>query len=495
MAKLATMYSRAAVLLMFVGVALCGCASSKKNETLYLPEPPRTRERIELEEFVRSFATRIERAADEISDRETDAGLRRNAVFWKSRIIPSARAALDRAEDQASFMDLWLICVRQHLFLQHNPGFFGASDEVALQATQTLTDLLLDRRSMFLTDEQFDEAERTISLHAAWVESGNEDESDEQAGQWNLNMSKILGKPVSVVTRPLRSIDPSLGISDTAQAIHAVSTEASRYRTLIGYLPSELRWQLELLVIELEQSHAVESSLASLAEFSASSSQLARTVEEMPALVRAEVATLATDLESNKLLLSTLETAQALNETARELTATAERLPTTLREESSLLLAELNDSQSELQATLAGFDTAMASTSATIVEAEGLVTSAATTAASMTTMSAALTELVEAVDHFVRYVDPPRAEGAPPSTGKPFDINEYTRTAETLTETAQALDALVVQLDSSIRSGGGLSDLINQVLIGIGALLLFVTVLAYAYRRMTANLPRRSKSG
>jgi hypothetical protein len=65
--------------------------------------------RLDLEDFAAHFATRIERAADRISEAKTAPTVDRDAIFLRMRVIPIARRSLRRAAENAVLMDPWLL--------------------------------------------------------------------------------------------------------------------------------------------------------------------------------------------------------------------------------------------------------------------------------------------------------------------------------------------------------------------------------------------------
>ena len=96
--------------------------------------------------------------------------------------------------------------------------------------------------------------------------------------------------------------------------------------------------------------------------------------------------------------------------------------------------------------------------------------------------------------------DPDAAPTPPGEEGPPFDINDYGRTAEKVTETAKALNALLTEagdLSNRKQPPALLADteaaaraIVNHVALAAGALVLFTAVVAFGYRLAVSRLKR-----
>jgi hypothetical protein len=96
--------------------------------------------------------------------------------------------------------------------------------------------------------------------------------------------------------------------------------------------------------------------------------------------------------------------------------------------------------------------------------------------------------------------DPDAAPTPPDQQSPPFDINDYGRTAEKVTETAQALSALLAEasdLSSRAQPPALLTDteataraIVDRAALAGGALVLFTAVVAFGYRLAVSRLKR-----
>jgi hypothetical protein len=96
--------------------------------------------------------------------------------------------------------------------------------------------------------------------------------------------------------------------------------------------------------------------------------------------------------------------------------------------------------------------------------------------------------------------DPNAAPTPPDQEGPPFDINDYGRTAEKLTETAKALSVLITQVDGLsnrpqppallVDAEATARAIVDRAAVAAGALVLFTAVVAFGYSFAMSRLKR-----
>jgi len=436
-----------------------GCNSPPPTSSLANDTTP---ERIALNDFVGYFAIRLERASDDIAVTEDDLEVARAVVLMKMRMIPIAQAALLIADNQMAGIQLWVIAavMKQRVTGEMGKGL-KAGQPVALEAATELEERAKALVRGLLTPEQFAVCEKKVDefakQQAGKIELGY---TPEEARSWGESMSSVLSKPVELIRAPLSSLNPASGLNDTAQAIQHFSDEFSRARKELLYMPSVLRWNTELLYLELIQSESVEAMAGS---------------------------------------------AQKVGDSAESLAQTAKDLPATLRKELTAFAEDLGQPQAELQETLQVANTTLTNTQHT--------------AESVDAMGATLTGTFHAFNDLMgtfglpedgsddgHEVAPAPAE-SPPTPAEdeaaPYDINDYGRTAEKVTVTAQALTELLTQAGSLVnaeqspailadtetrtrslleQTGVLASALVDRIYIGAALLVLFTALVAFVYR-------------
>ena len=442
-----TGWTRGAVLALALAA---GCKSS--DPTPEQTAPVRSEERLALEDLIGVWANRIEEAADEISRHEPDIGLRRRCVQWKTAVIPIARRSLLRPNVRVAFTSLWHLTVVQRIFMEENPEHFGVGTPLALEACLKLEETVEAAAPQFLNKEQRETA-RTFLAEASNPYSPEAGEEGVKADP----LSSAVGKTLSIAQMPFSAINPTSGLSDTAMAAHRIASVANDMRIELGVLPEKLRWQYEFMLLTLEE---------------------------------------------NQTVLALLEDLDRVNQTAAEISHTAASLPEELRTEVTELLTDVEAQQAEIRATLQQVDTTLAGVDTTLANVDTALVSAEKTAGG-------LTELTRAVDTFMAPYkpdpnappepEPAPAEVEPGEEAPPFDINDYARTADSVTESVTALSALVAQLQESVDSGQGtdvLAAVLTEVDGAVDRLLvraaLFVLFLAAVFVAVRLTLRRLS---
>ena len=461
-----------------------GCANPAETKQPP-PTPQATSHRLALENFVTHFSVTVERAADLIAEGAAPA-VQRDTVLWKMRAIPAARRTLRRADEGAVLLDLWLLCVRSTTALDPSQGgqdHFGDGTPIALEAMQRLVQAIQTLGRSILDERHFAAAQETVTSYAAANTFGDHLHStkDESSG-WNQALGHVLGRPIHAVTRPLNYVDPTAGLSQAAQAATQVAATVDRTRRDLNNMPDNLRWQIELLFMELEQNTAFSAAVKSLTQVGEASASLAQTASDLPASLRTELDAFLTDLGTEQ-----------------------DRLQGTLQ---------------DLDQTVAGIDQTVAGIDDALGDVDSIVVSTDETARSLTTMAAAYSTLVEGVSAFMLQVDPPpdpsetpaptsaapvttvatpaASSSEPAQPAPPFDINEYGEAADKLSAAARELTALVAELqvltepeqstvliDSTEQLFGSIT---NQVLWKGSLLALLFALVALGYRAALRRL-------
>jgi len=446
---MASMPARIIAVLLLLLVSACASRKSKEMAESQALKNEATPTRLKLEDFVTSFSTRIEQACDEISQEVDDPSIRRNTVYFKMRVVPLARRTLDLADEQAVIMDLWLYSVLVGPFAASDDGkaFFGTGAGIMLDAGTDLESSARAVARVLMTPEQFQSADEGIAAFVASHGIDDDLEPDpESQDDWSNVVTSSLGKSVSIVTKPLSALNFTSGLSDTAIAVHQAVAELDRTKTMVGYLPSDLRWQTQLLLLELEETLNLPSLIESVAKVSDSSVSLSETAKNLP-------------------------------------------------QEITTILDEVDAKQANLQKTLADVDT--------------LITSTDATAKTLGETGDSLTRTLEALNTaMITILGPPPDPDAPPpppedpdEKSEPFDITEYGDTAARVTETATALTAFLAEakaLGESPAAPALIEDseamargIVNQVFLSGGLFVLFTAVVMLSYRLLAAKLRSR----
>ena len=197
-------------------------------------------------------------------------------------------------------------------------------------------------------------------------------------------------KPTSIFS--MLYLDPFAGLSPTTVAIEQSRQLAERVVAYAERAPTLMRWQAELLALQVQQQPAPQQLLSNTTRVSDSIESISKTVEGLPELVDAQ----------------------------RK--AAIDQIFAGVSSEREAILAELEAKEATIQTLLGQLRETM--------NAGG-------------SMGTSLTETIRSLDTFVRYVSPPTDPNAPPKTGKPFDPLEFGKAATDVGAMARDLNTLL----------------------------------------------------
>jgi hypothetical protein len=100
----------------------------------------------------------------------------------------------------------------------------------------------------------------------------------------SVEESSVFQSVVSVPLSPFRALE---GVGDSAAGIREFNGIARSFARSVERLPEQMRWQVELLMFEIEDRDTVRSVLAALQSLASSADRLSGSAESLPSDVRA----------------------------------------------------------------------------------------------------------------------------------------------------------------------------------------------------------------
>lgn len=374
--------------------------------------------REDIERFVDYAESEVTAAADEIEAHSADAAVRKAALLWKVGLLNRTNEALATKKSLPMLLDAWAFCVRQADYLQRGDGkeIFRDQQQLAIGAAVRLRNRIEAIAREHLPENKLPETNRQIESFAQanpitgmfafdTVESFTDDEQGESA------LSRIVGAPWRALSRAGKAgsdvLDPTSRLADSVD----------RFTELMKDYPALMRWQTQLLWLQIEDSPSVRATVSGIEDVSQSSVRLA---------------------------------------------TVAETLPERMREEMRLALDDIDARQPEIRKTLEEARETVNATNDALERAEAVSASIERAVDGVTRAGEVWDSTAQSVTATIQQIQKlrkPRAEGesatgetdgeTPGGGGKAnekkgkFDINDYARTAETLTRTTEELRALL----------------------------------------------------
>ncbi len=386
------------IVMLLIGFMVTGCASpsSGKNAvgTARLTEAELADQ---LNEFSDRFTTQVTSTANRISRDSEDRAIRKICLLWKIRSSTMIQDAILANHPQKAFLDAATLTVQMRKFLE-NPNSTGATllgdhQQGALDTAVRLENDIFQIGSLFLNAEQLENLKQDIDTYT---------DENPMAGTFNLaaarsakaqsSQSQMFDWVTAIPMAPFRALE---GIDSGAQAISAFNVIAGQFSRIVEDMPEQTRWHAELLLYELEERQFTVDALDSF----------------------------------NKVALS-----------AESLSQTAQTLPADLRKEVTLALQDFESQQQQLQQTLNTLD-------GTIERATLMLDSVYAAGDNVAQAGESWREVFETIGA----LGGDKSED-PSEPSRPFDIREYTATAERLTEAAAELRSLVNEINQTLQN-------------------------------------------
>lgn len=412
--------------------------------------------RAKLNSFADFFITEIKQASEELDGQLPTTKTRKLTLMWRLRASQALFSVLAQDDPMSAFVDAWTLCVRMSDFFEHGNGSeaFEGQQKIAT-ATVSSIEGEAERIGRSLMDEAAFTRARTYihSMAAKHPIRGAHSFSVVYASRVPEGEQNPLREVLALPMAPWRAIE---GVDRGAMAMHRFTDTTERMTDIIELLPESMRWQLLLLLFEMEETDLVRTVLKNMDAFSNSSSRLAES---------------------------------------------AEKLPERLRVQAALLVDEIDQKQANLQETLNRAEKTATAVEKTVAQVDEAAQTIDQSAQTLTQTAQAWQATIKATEQMAQAFS---RDGPPPETPpKPFNIQEYQATMEAATETAQQLHTLATEIREIVESeqlGGRIADVNDkaialvgktateaQKLVGcltwrVGGLILLVFVSALAYR-------------
>ena len=370
------------------------------------------------DDYVSSVAHAADGAAKALRTQEAEVA----ALKWK---IDQATAAFADATGENpvwNVLDLTVFATVSRMVVEDEKARqeFGEAVEPLVRTHIALEKSAWALAAVLLSSDQAEELRRLI---VEWRAS-NPTERDVSGARFrdfavSLGKSQATGgrsKPTSIFS--MLYLDPFAGLSPTTVAIEQSRELAERVVAYAERAPTLMRWQAELLSLQVQQQAGPQELLSNTTRVSTSVESVAKTVEGFPELV---------DVQRK---------------------AAIDQIFAGVASEREAILAELEAKEATINTLLGQLRETM--------NAGG-------------TMGTSLTETIKSLDAFVHYVSPPPDPNAPPKpAGKPFDPLDFGKAAADVGGMARDLNTLLRSANETApaiaKIGGQAGDDLKRVI-------------------------------
>lgn len=274
--------------------------------------------REDLADFSGQFSSMVAGTADAISQQTDDRRVRRRALIWKVQAIPLVQEAALEPNPQEAFVSVLtlMVMLRQYLVDGEGKAALGPGQSLAVEATRELESDLVKIGRNFLKAGDLERVREEVEEFARLRPmTGDFAVQRIRRALDDVEETGVFKQVVDVPLSPFRAL---AGAGDTPGAIREFNLIAREFARTAERLPERVRWQVELLLYDVEALDPLGDSLSQLRSLVQTGEQLADAADRLPADVRS---LLEDSGETLAQLDRTLQSASGLTE---DLRATAE---------------------------------------------------------------------------------------------------------------------------------------------------------------------------
>ena len=256
--------------------------------------------------YAERFSAGVENAADEILAETEDADVTRNALLWKMNALPAMHVAVFQPDPLMGLLDAWVLTVQMRDFFTTGAGrdAFGPLQSIAVEASEAL--------------------ERSVGeLVASVTLSGDAPEVEPLVRAWAdshpITSMEFLRETTASEFADVLGQDQAGGLAVLGNLAMQATDLSERLKYYAAAMPKQIRWQAELVLLELLDEADIEEFLGNVESIDRSALRLADVADTVPALV-GDQAAFAIDALSDELLASLREVDRQRIETLDALT-------------------------------------------------------------------------------------------------------------------------------------------------------------------------------
>jgi methyl-accepting chemotaxis protein len=390
------------------------------------------------------FATAtVAQARSQLDELQPDFKTRKMSLIHRTRFRQALNTMLERDDPIEAFIETWALSVRitNHFKDGEGKNIFGEHQHIAVTSSEKLQTEIERIGKILLKNKTYVETQSKINKFA------QTNPITKNFSNTILFVTKIKpgeqGLFDDVISLPLAPFKAMTGVDRTASAIYGLRDSADRIADVAEELPESARWQLLLLLMEMEETKIVKTFLERMSEFSQSSARIADSTE---------------------------------------------KLPEQLREQLSILVEEIDTKQASLQTTLDKAEKITATVERSLAKADEVADSFGRTADSVNEAAIAWEKSAEATNLALKEFGKLKPARKDSNSKASFNINDYRDTAETVTVAANELRTLTAEVREFVESDAlakyafAVERCTNHLAWRIVQLLLLVFVLALVYK-------------
>lgn len=240
----------------------------------------------ELREALLQYASRFEATviatADTISSGSKDPVMQRRALRWKLGMTPAVNQAAFLPEPVAAYVGMLTLATSMQEYLKTGSGreVFGEQQRLAIDASDELVAAAGELGQRFLNEKELARVTQQVqSLVQAQPIRGEFVAENAQSLVSSSASNPTFDWLTTIPMSPFRALQ---GVDEGAQAIREVNTTAMEVARIGSAMPRLIRWNLQLLALDVAGQGNIAEAVASFESLSRSAESLSATAASLP---------------------------------------------------------------------------------------------------------------------------------------------------------------------------------------------------------------------
>jgi hypothetical protein len=313
---------------------LLGCTNVRMLYPRELVQTAYTQEHLreELGDFASHFQLVVGSTADTIAERATSREIKRTALLWRLRVVPLVQeAAFEPNPQEAYISTLTLIVLIRRYVTEGEAGtLFGDQQHLVIRASDDLEKELIQIGVRFMGAAEMERVRAEIEEFARRRPVPGREFAIQSVGKAlaEVEQTNVFGRVAAIPLSPFRALG---GVGDSPTAIREFTVTARDFVRVIERLPEQVRWQLELLLYDVEDRETVTESVAVMQSLARSAQDVSEAASRLPADLQSVLVDSGETLgQLERLLREARELAGPLSASARSLELASESWATVL---------------------------------------------------------------------------------------------------------------------------------------------------------------------
>ena len=242
--------------------------------------------RASLVQYASRFEATIVANADTISANTRNPVIQRRALRWKLGVTPVVNQAAFLREPEAAYVAMLTVATAMHDFLTAGSGgdAFESQQQLAIDASADLLQAAIALGQTFLSEREL----ARVTADVAKLVRTQPIRGEFVAEQVQTLITTTEASPMFdwVTAIPLSPFRALQGVDEGAQSIREFNDTAMEMTRIIASMPQLMRWNIELLALDITQQANIESTLQGFEEIARSAQTLSETAAELPETLR-----------------------------------------------------------------------------------------------------------------------------------------------------------------------------------------------------------------